>query len=58
MAETLAEEAPCWLRRLGFKDHFVESGENEATLSHYGMNVENIVQAALDMIRSRKGNKT
>ena len=58
VAEVLTEDAPCLLRRLGFQDHFVESGENEATFSHYGMNVENIVQAAEEMISIRKGTKT
>ena len=53
VAEVLCEEAPCLVRRIGFRDHFVESGEDEATFSHYGMNVEGIVQAAEETLLIR-----
>lgn len=54
VAETLAEEAPCRMRRLGFQDVFAESGDDEATFSKLGMNVENIVAAARDMLSAKK----
>jgi len=46
VAEVLTTHAPCYLWRLGIKDHFGESGDNEAIFSKYGMNVEDIVAAA------------
>lgn len=48
-AETLAEHAPARLRRLGVQDRFGESGDDEGFFSKYGMNTENIVQAAKEM---------
>ena len=58
VAEALTDDAPCFLRRLGFQDHFIESGDNEAVFSQYGMNVENIVQAAKEMVSIRKGTQS
>ncbi|MDP6523509.1 MAG: transketolase C-terminal domain-containing protein [Kiritimatiellia bacterium] len=46
ISEVLTDEAPCLLKRLGFQDRFAESGDNEAIFSAYGMNSENIVEAA------------
>jgi len=46
VAEVLTDEAPCLLKRLGFQDHFTESGDNEEIFSAYGMNSENIVESA------------
>lgn len=42
-----AEEAPCRVIKLGVKDIFPESGEDEELFSRYGMNTENI-EAALE----------
>lgn len=53
VAETLAEEAPCRLRRLGFQDVFAESGDDEATFSKLNMNVENIMAAAREMLAAK-----
>lgn len=50
VSEVLTELAPCLLRRLGFRDHFCESGDNETLFSKYGMNVENIVACAKDFV--------
>ncbi len=49
VAEILTEHAPCYLKRLGFPDVFGESGDNEKIFSKYGVNVENIFQAAKQM---------
>ena len=49
VAEVLTDQAPCFLKRLGFPDVFGESGDNEAIFSKYGVNVENIVAAARKM---------
>jgi transketolase len=50
VAEVLATRAPCHLRRLGIKDHFVESGDNEAVFTKYGMNTEDIVACAKEFL--------
>ena len=42
-----AEQCPCRVKKLGFRDLFVESGDNETLFSRYGMNTENI-EAALE----------
>jgi len=52
VAEVLSEKCPARLVRLGIRDHFGESGDNETLFSKYGMNVENIVEAAERMVRS------
>ena len=54
VSEVLTDQAPCYLKRLGFPDIFGESGENEAIFSKYGVNVENIFAAANQMLRKRK----
>lgn len=46
VSEVLTEHAPCYLKRLGFPDIFGESGDNEAIFSKFGVNVENIIEAA------------
>ncbi len=51
VAEVLTTHAPCYLKRLGFKDCFGESGDNEAIFSKYGMNTENIVDEALSILK-------
>lgn len=46
VSEVLTEQAPCYVKRLGFPDIFGESGDNEAIFSKFGVNVENIIEAA------------
>lgn len=50
IAEVLTEHAPCRLRRLGFPDIFGESGDNEAIFSKFGINTENIIAAAKEIV--------
>lgn len=57
VAEVLTEHCPALLRRLGLKDHFGESGDDEAIFSKYGMNTENIVQAAKEILEGRVQNE-
>ncbi len=52
VAEVLADRAPCYLKRLGFPDTFGESGDNEKIFSKYGVNVENIFEAAGQMTKN------
>ena len=49
VAEVVAERAPATLKRIGFQDHFGESGDDEKIFSKYGVNTEHIVSAALEM---------
>jgi len=51
VSEVLTDQAPCYLKRLGFPDIFGESGDNEAIFSKYGVNVENIFAAAEQMAK-------
>lgn len=51
VSEVLTDRAPCYLKRLGFPDIFGESGDNEKIFSKYGVNTENIFEAAKQMIK-------
>ena len=55
VCEVTAESAPCRVRRLGFRDIFLESGDDERLFSQYGMNTEQIAQAARDMVIGASG---
>lgn len=44
VCETVAEDRPCKVHRIGFQDIFLECGDDEALFSRYGMNTENIIQ--------------
>ncbi len=49
VSEVLTDQAPCYLKRLGFPDIFGESGDNEKIFSKYGVNTENIIEAVKQM---------
>lgn len=51
VAEVLGEHAPCRLYRLGFPDVFGESGDDEAIFSKFGINTENIIYKAKEIVR-------
>lgn len=46
IAETVTEHAPVRVPRIGIRDQFGESGDDEALFTKFGMNVEHIVAAA------------
>lgn len=52
VASFLAENCPRPLRRVGVRDVFGESGTAEELLTLYGLRADNIVQAALAVIRA------
>lgn len=52
VAEVTGERQPARLKRIGFRDHFGESGDDEKVLSKFGVNTEHIVAAAREMVRS------
>jgi transketolase len=53
IAETIAEEIPVPLVRVGLGDKFPESGESEQLLDHYGMSVLDIVNAAKKVLKKK-----
>jgi transketolase len=57
VCETVAEGAPCAVRRLGFRDVFLESGDDEVLFGRYGLSVERIVQAAKAALAGREGGR-
>jgi len=50
VCETVAEGYPCKVYRLGFGDIFLQCGDDETLFSRYGMNTENIVKKAGDVL--------
>lgn len=54
VCETVAENCPCRVHRIGFQDIFLECGDDEALYSRYGMNTENIVQKVLEVLNKLK----
>lgn len=55
VAELLCEKSPARLIRLGLRDCFGESGDNEAIFTKLGMNTEHIVAAAKRLLTERNG---
>lgn len=51
VSEVLTDEAPCFLKRLGFPDRFGESGDDEEIFTKYGINTKNIISAVEDFLR-------
>ena len=49
VTEVTAERAPARVRRIGFRDHFGKSGDDEKVFSMFGANTEHIVAAAREM---------
>lgn len=50
VAEALAESAPARIKRVGVRDRFGDSGDNEEVFTELGMNTESIVEAARSYI--------
>ncbi|MBN2659008.1 MAG: transketolase family protein [Spirochaetales bacterium] len=57
VSEVVTSQSPCPVRRLGFDDRFLESGNDEILFSRYGMNTENIIEAAKEMYREYSSSK-
>lgn len=51
VAETLGEQLPIPIRRVGLRDTFGESGPNEALLEKYGLTAKHIAQAAREVLK-------
>ncbi|PKM80481.1 MAG: transketolase [Firmicutes bacterium HGW-Firmicutes-13] len=50
-AEVLAENYPVYLKRIGIKDSFGESGSPDLLMQKYGLMAEDIERAALELIK-------
>lgn len=50
VCETVAERAPCRVRRLGFNDIFLESGDDEVLFDRYGIGADGIAAAAMQLV--------
>ena len=53
VAEVLVERAPARMKRIGVRDHFGESGDDEKVFTKYGINTEHMVAAAQEMSRAK-----
>ena len=56
VAEVLCENYPALMKRIGLPDCFAESGEEDELMDKYGMSVQDIVDAAQDLIGKKAGN--
>lgn len=54
VAEVLAEQAPCPVRRLGMDDRFGESGDGAELLAHFGLDAPSIAQAARETLTLKR----
>ena len=57
VAETLAENCPVPIERVGMPDKFGESGSPDELLEKYGMSVKKIKEAVKTVIKRKSGNK-
>lgn len=55
VCEVTAEFAPCKVRRLGFPDIFLESGDDEILFGRHGLDVAGIVAAVKNIVGNGKG---
>ena len=51
VCETVTENAPCRVKRLGYKDIFLESGDDEVLFDRYGLNALRISEFALNALK-------
>jgi len=50
VCEAVAETAPCRVRRLGYRDIFLEGGDDEVLFGQYGLTAETIARAVTDFL--------
>ena len=53
-SELFSEELPVPMKRVGLKDCFAETGPYHDLLDKYGMSVEDIIHASLEVIKKKK----
>lgn len=52
VAELCSAEAPALIKRLGFQDLFLESGDDEVLFDRYGLSERKIISTTLDVLRN------
>ena len=55
IAEVVAQECPVPMKMVGVRDRFGVSGEPDELFGYFGLKAENIVQAAKEALRMKKG---
>ena len=53
VAEVLAENYPVPVKRIGLKNTFAQSGEYELLLKKYGLGIDDIIEAAISVIKMK-----
>ena len=53
VCETVTENALCRVHRLGYKDIFLESGDDEELFDRYGLNARRVCEFALQILKER-----
>ena len=54
VCETVTETVPCIVHRLGYKDVFLESGDDETLFDRYGLNARRISEFVLMTLKKNK----
>lgn len=54
VAEALAESAPVPMARIGVKDAFGTSGDQDALLKHYGLSADDLATAVKEVIKKKR----
>jgi transketolase len=54
VCETLAEQAPCLVKRSGFPDIFMESGDDNEILAGFGMDADGVVRQVQDLLARKR----
>jgi transketolase len=54
VAEVLVENYPVPMKRIGIRDHWVDSGEIEELFQYYQMQPEDIARAAVESIKLKE----
>jgi transketolase len=54
VCEALAEHAPCLVKRVGFPDVFMESGDDNEIFARFGMDADGIVRQVQDLLARKR----
>jgi transketolase len=53
VCEIVSEASPCRVRRIGYQDIFLESGDDEVLFDRYGLSVQRIMEAAVQTLKHK-----
>ena len=54
VAETLSENYPCIMKKIGLQDKYAESGKPDELYKKYGLNAESIAEEAMKFVSKKK----